>query len=199
MTDKQREKIKQKIRSLRSKLSAEKRKYGGYDDSYGKRYIIAELYLKLGDYKLAKKYYEWFDREFPDDMGFPEFNFGRIRVLFESKKHEEGISQLIDLETYNTYLINIILDQPSPEVETWEWSNMATLEYAISIKDFCQSILSPAFKDWLKSTTSSTNYKAYKQSFIALQVQLNIENSIKERNTIQTKTEQLIGDWKSNV
>ena len=46
MTDKQREKINQKTRSLRSKLSTEKRKYGGY----GKRYIIAELYLKLGDY-----------------------------------------------------------------------------------------------------------------------------------------------------
>lgn len=46
MTEKQIAKVKSKIRSLRARLSAEKRKFGGYDDSRGIRYVIAELHLK---------------------------------------------------------------------------------------------------------------------------------------------------------
>ena len=199
MTDKQREKIKQKIRSLRSKLSAEKRKHGWYDDSYGNRYIIGGLYLKLGDYKLAKKYYDWFDKEFPDDIGFPEFNFGRIRTFYEFKNYKEGLSKLIDIETNNTYLIDVVLEKSIQHVDKWEWSNMATLEYAHKIKNDCQKHLTTEFKDWLERTTLSSKYQEYKQRIIESQIHLKTENSTEKRKELLDRTEELIEEWKTNA
>ena len=49
MTEKQIEKIKKQIRSLRAKLAAEKRTHGWYDDSRGYRFIIPGLYLQIED------------------------------------------------------------------------------------------------------------------------------------------------------
>lgn len=45
MTEKQIERLKQKIKKERAALSAEKRKFGWFDDSYGRRYYIADLYI----------------------------------------------------------------------------------------------------------------------------------------------------------
>ena len=51
MTDKQIEKIKLSIKKHRAALTAEKRLYGGFDDSAGRRYYISDLYMKIADYK----------------------------------------------------------------------------------------------------------------------------------------------------
>ncbi len=88
MTEKQIERIKKKIRSCRAQLSAEKRKYGAYDDSRGIRYIIPELYLKLEDYKGCLRYFNWFQKEFIDDCGFPDFLLQWTFVLFQNKKYD---------------------------------------------------------------------------------------------------------------
>jgi len=53
MTEKQIQRIKKKITNLRAVLSAEKRKFGGYFDNRGIRYLIPDLYLKIPDYKGA--------------------------------------------------------------------------------------------------------------------------------------------------
>ena len=72
MTERQIESIRKKIKKNRAVLAAEKRKFGCYDDSHGRRYLIALLYTMIKDYKGALKYFNWFDKEFPDDTGFPD-------------------------------------------------------------------------------------------------------------------------------
>lgn len=74
MTDKQIERIKQTIKIYRARLAAEKRRFHGYFDNGGSRYIIPEFYLKIADYKGALTYFRWFTKEFPDDSGFPSLN-----------------------------------------------------------------------------------------------------------------------------
>ena len=199
MTDKQRDKIKQKIRSLRSKLNAEKRKYGWYDDSYGKRYLIGNLYVQLGDYRLAKKYFDWFDQEFPDDIGFPQFNFGRVKTLFVLKKEQESLSKLIEVEANNSYLIDILLERTKQQIEKREWSNLATLEYAKGLIVDCERIMTEEFKDWLEKITSSTSYQDFKRKHLELEIQLSNENSIEKRKEILRQIEELVENWKTNV
>lgn len=65
MTEKQIEKIRLSIKKHRAALTAEKRIYGEFDDSQGRRYYISDLYMKLGDYKGAITYKKWFDKKFP--------------------------------------------------------------------------------------------------------------------------------------
>ncbi len=199
MTDKQRDKIKQKIRSLRSKLNAEKRKYGWYDDSYGKRYLIGNLYVQLGDYRLAKKYFDWFDQEFPDDIGFSQFNFGRVKTLFVLKKEQESLSKLIEVEANNSYLIDILLERTKQQIEKREWSNLATLKYAKGLIVDCERIMTEEFRDWLEKITSSTSYQDFKRKHLELEIQLSNENSIEKRKEILRQIEELVENWKTNV
>ena len=71
MTEKQIEKIKLSIKKHRTALTAEKRLYGGFDDSAGRRYYISDLYMRIADFKGAITYKKWFDKNFPDDIGGP--------------------------------------------------------------------------------------------------------------------------------
>lgn len=51
MTPKQAERLIKKIAVIKRVLAAEKRKFGGYDDSRGLRYLPTRYYLQLGDYR----------------------------------------------------------------------------------------------------------------------------------------------------
>ena len=53
MTEKQVDRIKKTIKFYRTRLAAEKRMHGEYDDSAGLRYIIPELHFQIRDYKGA--------------------------------------------------------------------------------------------------------------------------------------------------
>ena len=63
MTLKQKERIELKIKKIRSILSAEKKKFGCYDDSRGLRYMPTSLYLKLQDYQGGQVYLRWFKND----------------------------------------------------------------------------------------------------------------------------------------
>ena len=65
------QKIRSRLRSYERKLQQEKRKYGFYRDGAGKRYQIGPHYMLLGDNDGALAAFQWFAREFPDDVGEP--------------------------------------------------------------------------------------------------------------------------------
>lgn len=90
MTDKQKERIKDKIKQVKSTLTAEKRKYGAFDDSRGLRYLPTEWSIRIGDYDGGLKYLKWFNKNFPDDMGFPEFLFESTIIFFKTRQLKEA-------------------------------------------------------------------------------------------------------------
>ena len=58
MTEKQIEKVKEKIVKYKKALSADKRQWGGfYHDGNGIRYLIPQLYISIMDYKGGLKYF----------------------------------------------------------------------------------------------------------------------------------------------
>ncbi|HJW17411.1 MAG TPA: hypothetical protein VJ499_09825, partial [Flavisolibacter sp.] len=72
MTDKQIEQVRKKIEKYKKALSADKKYWGGYyHDGSGIRYAIPGLFIKILDYKGGLKYLNWFDKNFPDDIGDP--------------------------------------------------------------------------------------------------------------------------------
>jgi hypothetical protein len=70
MTLKQIERLRLKIEKVKKTLANEKRKFGGYDDSRGLRYLPTLYFVQLADYTGGLKYTKWFSKNFPDDMGF---------------------------------------------------------------------------------------------------------------------------------
>lgn len=77
MTDKQKDKIRERIKKIRLALASEKRRFGGFDDSSGIRYLPPRLFIKLGDFGSGLKYLKWFQKNFPDDTGYLTFYLRR--------------------------------------------------------------------------------------------------------------------------
>ena len=72
MADDEKIKIRARLRSSERKLRKEKEKYGWYDDGAGKRYQVGPHYMLLDDNEGALAAFQWFEKEFPDDIGVPD-------------------------------------------------------------------------------------------------------------------------------
>ena len=64
-------KIKERIRRYERAFAKELQQIDMISDGSGKRYLLAPLYLMLNDVEGAYKFFEWFEKTFPDDVGEP--------------------------------------------------------------------------------------------------------------------------------
>ena len=106
MTPKQSQRLIKKIADIKRALAAEKRTFGGYDDSRGLRYLPTRYYLQLADYKGGLTYTRWFAKTFPDDIGFPDFLFEWAVLLFKSGKLEQAKVKIWQTFCANTYVLD---------------------------------------------------------------------------------------------
>lgn len=124
MTPKQAERIQAKITKIKKELAADKRRWGGfYDDSRGLRYLSPTLYLKLEDYTGVLRHFNWFAKNFPDDMGCPIFLFEWTITLFKTKKIALAEQKAMETFQANTHLLNAFLLRPPHGRNIREWSN----------------------------------------------------------------------------
>lgn len=73
MSPKQSQRLQKKITDIKRTLAAQKRKFGGYDDSPGLRYLPTRYYLQLGDYKGGLLIPAGLPKPFLMTLGFPIF------------------------------------------------------------------------------------------------------------------------------
>jgi len=123
LTAKQRLATLAELEKIKKALAAEKAKLGVYDDSRGLRYLPPSMYIQIGDFAEGLKYMQWFDRNFPDDMGMPDFLFEWAFLLFKGDKLNEAERKLYQTFFLNTYLLAAFLGEPVIPVDKWEGSN----------------------------------------------------------------------------
>ena len=130
MTEKQIDRIKLKIGKYKKALSLDKKHWGGfYHDGQGIRYVIPELYIQISDFKGGLKYFNWFDKNFPDDSCYPIFLFEWTFVLFKCDKLIEAEKKLHLTFFSNTYLLDKFLgkeflDLDKNESSNWEFQSL---------------------------------------------------------------------------
>ncbi|HRJ31777.1 MAG TPA: hypothetical protein PLV21_18605 [Cyclobacteriaceae bacterium] len=192
MTEKQRQRLRDKIEKIKRTLTAEKRRLGCFDDSRGLRYVPTELYVKLGDFKAGLKYLKWFDKNFPDDSGFPEFLFESTIILFKTdniKKAEEKA-----LKTYfsNTFLFDKYFLRESESLDKITNSNTQELDW---LKDFHlthdqDDLLE--FSDWLNKFTKTEKFKRTVDEFNEIKKELETEPVGQRRSQLVNRLYNLI-------
>ncbi len=195
MTPRQIEKIKKQIKSERAFLAAEKRKFGGYFDNRGRRYVIAELYSHIQDYKGVLRYYNWFYKEFPDDIGFPELHLSWIIAAIKEKKSNIFNNHLIHLEAINSYIIPEILGIKQLKTNKWEGMGLSTIEYAKDIKEVSKEWIDTEIINVLEKITSDTEYQRFKSQMIQFDIQFSSEDKVSIRAKILKKREQNVKNW----
>ncbi len=174
MTPKQAERLRAKISGIKRALAGEKRKFGGYDDSRGIRYLPTKYFIELGDYKGGLTYLRWFSKNFPDDSGFPDFLFEWTILLFKCGKTREATKKAFETFCANTYLINQFFGKPIQPVEKVEGSN---LEVPAFTEYFIYSSAQPEladFSEWLENLIATEDFKNRCDKYIDIQKRLKI-------------------------
>lgn len=184
MTPKQIERIHTKIKSIRAPLAAEKRKYGAYDDSRGLRYLPPSLFIKMQDYKGALTYLRWFQQNFPDDSGFPDFLFEWTFILFKVGKLKDAERKALQTFCANSYLFDKFMGRPIIPIDKYEGSNLAIpafadyLQYTHTQPDWTD------FAQWLNTLEQTPAFQDKCTQFIEWSKQLKAENDLDKRRQL---------------
>lgn len=168
MTPKQVERTKAKIDRIKKELAADKRRWGGfYDDSRGLRYLPPALYLKLEDYSGALRYFNWFDKNFPDDMGYPIFLFEWTLTLFKTNKIRLAEQKAFQTFRANTHLFIVFLQIPPHGRNIKEHSNWESQELAADLNYFKDDKVLQDFAKWLGQFMGSEEFQSFAEKFLA--------------------------------
>jgi hypothetical protein len=192
MTEKQKERVRNKIAKIRKELAADKKRWGGYhDDSRGLRYMPPALFVKLRDYKGGLRYLRWFDRAFPDESGYPLFLFEWTLILFKTGNLKEAEKKACQTFFSNSYFLHKFL---GIEVESLIESKNSNPELAgnlIYSKDDPELI---EFCAWLDSLLKSEKFKQFAKELTDIENKLETESTGQMRSALVKRRYALIDE-----
>ncbi len=193
MTPKQEERIRNKIRKIKAALAADKRAWGGeYHDGQRLRYLPPELYIKIGDYTGGLRYVNWFNKNFPDDRGFPDFLFQWTIILYKTGRKKEAEKKAFEAFCGNTYLFDKFFGKPISTEVKWEGSNLENAGFAEEYFNYShQQEALTDFADWLKNLISTGKFSTACRKFIQIRRQLEDERDVKIRRKLVEQEGQL--------
>jgi len=191
MTPKQIERLQKKITDIKRTLAAEKRKFGCYNDGRGLRYLPTTYFIQLADYSSGLTYTKWFDKNFPDDGGFPGFLFEWTIILFKTGKTKEAERKAFQTFCSNTYLFDKFFGRQIIPIDKWEGSNFEIpaftkyLDYSTEQKEFAD------FSKWLDTLLATPDFINRTNKFIDIQKLLKTEDDEETRHYLVKAAGQL--------
>ena len=168
LTPSQAERLRQQIADVKRKLAAEKRRFGDYDDSQGWRYLPPKLYVRLGDHAGGLRYVRWFDKNFADDIGYPDFLFEWIILLFQNGRLQEAERKAVQTYCGNTSLVDKFFGRPLVPVAKWEGSNLEMPGMAEQLPYSSQQPELVGFAQWLSQFVSTAKFCDFSARFLGL-------------------------------
>jgi len=193
MTPKQEERVKNKIKKIRAALAADKKLWGGFHhDGQGLRYTPPRFYIQLSDFSGGLRYLNWFNKNFPDDSGYPDFLFEWAVILFKTGRLREAEKMAFKAFTRNTYLFDKFFDRTINKIDKWEGSNLETLEFASEHFHYShhQDILSD-FAEWLDNYTQTEKFIVSSNKYLEILKRLKNEHDLETRSYLVKQAYQL--------
>lgn len=191
MTQKQIEKLQKKIADIKRTLAAEKRKFGCYDDSRGLRYLPTKYFIQLGDYSGGLTYLKWFDKNFPDDGGFPEFLFEWTIILFKLGKTKEAEKKAFQIFCSNIYWFDKFFGRQITPVDMWHSSNLTTPAYTDALEYSSKQTELVDFGEWLDKLVSTEDFINRSNKYIDIYKRLKTEDDKETRSYLVSQAFQL--------
>jgi hypothetical protein len=148
--------------------------------------------VKLGDFKEGLKYLKWFDKNFPDDSGFPEFLFESTIILFKTDNIEEAEEKALKTYFSNTFLFDKYFLREPDSVDKMTNSNTQELDW---LNDFHlthdqDDLLE--FSDWLNKFTKTQKFKRTVDEFNEIKKELETEPVGQRRSQLVNRLYNLI-------
>ena len=191
MTEKQIDRVRIRIKRIRGVLAAEKRRFGGYDDSRGLRYEPPSLYIHIGDYPGGLAYLRWFQKNFADDTGFADFLFEWTLILYMNNKLREAERKAFETFCSNTYILDKFFGKPVVAVCKCESSSLEKQEFTEYLKYSSTQPELADFADWLSELIISEKFKKAGAKFIDVQKRLYTEDDAETRGYLVKLSRQI--------
>ena len=184
LTPKQAERLREQIAGVKRRLAAEKRRFGDYDDGGGWRYLPPKLYVQLGDYAGGLRYTRWFDKNFGDDIGYPDFLFEWTILLFKNGRLKDAERKAVQTYRCNTYLFDKFFGRPVVPLAKWEGSNLEMPYLAEQLPYASQQPELADFAAWLSQFERTEKFATFAARFISLQQQLKTATEYETRRAL---------------
>lgn len=128
--------------------------------------MLFALYFVLNDLSKSEKYFEWFVKEFDDDVGEPIQKLCWAVSLFRLEKMKEAKYLLGTLMLQNLYIIPKILGLDVQEYDMWHSSSDADIDYYEYIPQPLLESLTTEDKEWIKEMYDSFLFRRIRQRYI---------------------------------
>ncbi len=185
------QKIRSRLRSYERKLRLEKKKYGDYDDSAGKRYQIAPHYMLLGDNDGALAAFEWFEQEFDDDGGKPDHLLCWSLALHRASNQVGAAKKLRQAMLSNLYLVPYLIDAPISRLDIWHGSSDAEPNYLDSIPEQYLQLWTDEERDWAAGLYQGPRFQLTRERCIEIRKLLDSTRPGTERHRLLSEMYEL--------
>ena len=162
------QKIRSRLRSYERKLRKEKEKYGFYDDGAGKRYQVGPHCMLLDDNDGALAAFQWFEKEFSDDIGVPDHFLCWSLALYRAGNEVGAAKKLRQTMFSNLYLVPRLLGTPIAELDIWHGSSDAELSYVDHIHEPYLQLWTEAEQEWAQGLYESPGFRSARERFIEI-------------------------------
>ena len=167
MARKQENTLRNQIADIKRRLVYEKRKFADYTDSHGMRYSPTKIYLKLQNYKGGLAYIKWFDENFSNDCGCPEFLFEWTVILFKTGNLKDAEKKAFETFCSNTYLLDKFLGRTIVPIDKYLYTNIDIPSFTDSFEYSSDQSNLVDFSDWLTKYLATENFIELSGNFIA--------------------------------
>jgi hypothetical protein len=168
MPQSEKQKIRTRLRRYERKLENEKKKYGSYDDSAGKRYQVGPHYMLLEDNEGALAAFRWFEKEFPDDVGEPGHSLCWSLALHRAGNEIGAAKKFRRTMFSNLYLVPHLLGSPIAELGIWHGSSDAEPSYVEYVPEAYLQLWSEAEREWASGLYQSPGFRSVRERYIEI-------------------------------
>lgn len=197
MTPKQQERIKNKIKKIKAALAADKKYWGGdYHDGQGLRYLPPQFYIQLSDFSGGLRYFNWFNKNFPDDSCYPDFLFEWTIILFKRDRKKEAEKKAFETFCSSKYLFDNFFGRQVIKFEKGEGSYLQTYDFINNQFDYnSQQDNLIDFSEWLAEVIATEKFILLSEKYLNTQQRLATENDTETRHYLIQHQQQLANEY----
>jgi hypothetical protein len=168
-------KLRQRIRRYERAFKVELSEYGMISDGAGKRFLLAPLYLIMGDMPGALKNFIWYAEQFPDDSPDPGHYLCWALALYRGGQESAASQKLGQSMLANLYLLPRLLGESIERLDLRYGSNIAWPEYVDDLPPEFFDIWSPEEREWARRHYASEHFTKTRARYIDIETHLRDE------------------------
>ena len=185
-------KLRSRISNYKSALNKEKKDYGYINDGSGKRYLLFCLYFVLDDLNKSREYFEWYKKEFPDDVGEPIQKLCWALSLHRMKNNDEAKHMLAELMLSNLYLIPNIIGLDVQKYDIWHSSNFEDIDYVEYIPAEVRESIKESEIQWMDTLYNSFEFRRIRKRYIEIFHELQHTKELEKRKDLLKESYSLL-------